>query len=143
MIFVPESAKKDLIRICFQIEAAHWFYLDFYVNNDPQLKTCTIYEFAAHVFQVSNYAFNYATVVIWGCLIITWMLDHICRGILVPRYTSLGQFFVKYTENCLPFFKPVTLRPSLNLGPCVHVPCILTGNAYMSSFHAKLDGSIK
>lgn len=49
---MPESAKKDLIRICFQIELAHWFYLDFYVNNDPSLKACSIYEFAAHVFQV-------------------------------------------------------------------------------------------
>jgi len=51
IIFVPESAKQNLIRICFQIELAHWFYLDFYVGNDPRLKTCTIYEFAAHVFQ--------------------------------------------------------------------------------------------
>ncbi|CAH0553454.1 unnamed protein product [Brassicogethes aeneus] len=51
LIFVPESAKQNLIRICFQIELAHWFYLDFYVNNDPKLKSCTIYEFAAHVFQ--------------------------------------------------------------------------------------------
>lgn len=51
IIFVPQSAKENLIRICFQIELAHWFYLDFYVGNDPRLKTCSIYEFAAHVFQ--------------------------------------------------------------------------------------------
>ncbi|XP_018570027.1 m7GpppN-mRNA hydrolase isoform X1 [Anoplophora glabripennis] len=51
LIFVPESAKQNLIRICFQIELAHWFYLDFYVGNDKRLKACTIYEFAAHVFQ--------------------------------------------------------------------------------------------
>ncbi|KAF7270444.1 hypothetical protein GWI33_016594 [Rhynchophorus ferrugineus] len=51
IIFVPQSAKQNLIRICFQIELAHWFYLDFYVGNDPRLKSCTIYEFAAHVFQ--------------------------------------------------------------------------------------------
>ncbi|CAG9822568.1 unnamed protein product [Phaedon cochleariae] len=40
-----------MIRICFQIELAHWFYLDFYVSNDSRLKACSIYEFAAHVFQ--------------------------------------------------------------------------------------------
>ncbi|XP_050295535.1 m7GpppN-mRNA hydrolase [Anthonomus grandis grandis] len=51
IILVPEEAKENLIRIFFQIELAHWFYLDFYVGNDPRCKTCTIYEFAAHVFQ--------------------------------------------------------------------------------------------
>ncbi|XP_056649094.1 m7GpppN-mRNA hydrolase [Diorhabda carinulata] len=51
IICVPESAKQNLIRICFQIELAHWFYLDFYVGNDNRLKACSIYEFAAHVFQ--------------------------------------------------------------------------------------------
>ncbi|XP_060525628.1 m7GpppN-mRNA hydrolase [Cylas formicarius] len=51
LIFVPESAKQNLIRICFQIEMAHWFYLDFYVGKDQRLKACSIYEFAAHVFQ--------------------------------------------------------------------------------------------
>ncbi|CAH2008018.1 unnamed protein product [Acanthoscelides obtectus] len=51
IIYVPESAKQNLIRICFQIELAHWFYLDFYVGNDSRLKACSIYEFAAHVFQ--------------------------------------------------------------------------------------------
>ncbi|XP_074038297.1 decapping mRNA 2 isoform X2 [Leptinotarsa decemlineata] len=51
LIFVPESAKQNLIRICFQIELAHWYYLDFFVGNDSRLKPCTIYEFAAHVFQ--------------------------------------------------------------------------------------------
>jgi mRNA-decapping enzyme subunit 2 len=52
IICVPESAKQNLIRICFQIELAHWFYLDFYVTSESKLKACSIYEFAAHVFQV-------------------------------------------------------------------------------------------
>ncbi|XP_068910232.1 m7GpppN-mRNA hydrolase [Tenebrio molitor] len=51
IICVPESAKQNLIRICFQIELAHWFYLDFYVTSESKLKACSIYEFAAHVFQ--------------------------------------------------------------------------------------------
>ncbi|KAK9878947.1 hypothetical protein WA026_003768 [Henosepilachna vigintioctopunctata] len=51
LICVPDSAKANYIRICFQIEMAHWFYLDFYVSNDSKLKSCTIYDFAAHVFQ--------------------------------------------------------------------------------------------
>ncbi|XP_044761618.1 m7GpppN-mRNA hydrolase [Coccinella septempunctata] len=55
LINVPESAKKDYVRICFQIENAHWYYLDFYVSNDSNLKSCTIYEFATHVFQHSPF----------------------------------------------------------------------------------------
>lgn len=51
LICVPESAKENYIRICFQIELAHWFYLDFYASNDPKLRQCTLYEFASHVFQ--------------------------------------------------------------------------------------------
>ncbi|XP_018330776.1 m7GpppN-mRNA hydrolase [Agrilus planipennis] len=51
IIHVPPESKQNLIRICFQIELAHWFYLDFYVSNDAKLKSCTINEFAAHVFQ--------------------------------------------------------------------------------------------
>ncbi|GJQ74389.1 putative manganese ion binding protein [Trypoxylus dichotomus] len=51
IINVPESAKQNLIRICFQIELAYWYYLDFYVSNESRLRGCTFKEFAAHVFQ--------------------------------------------------------------------------------------------
>ncbi|KAF5287707.1 hypothetical protein FQA39_LY15807 [Lamprigera yunnana] len=51
LIFVPPESKQNLIRICFQIELAHWYYLDFYVANDSSLKGCSITEFATHVFQ--------------------------------------------------------------------------------------------
>ncbi|CAG9766815.1 unnamed protein product [Ceutorhynchus assimilis] len=51
IILVPEAAKQNLIRICFQIELAHWFYLDFYVANDERCRPCSMYEFSAHVFQ--------------------------------------------------------------------------------------------
>ncbi|KAK4883136.1 hypothetical protein RN001_006455 [Aquatica leii] len=51
LIYVPPESKQNLIRICFQIELAHWYYLDFYVANDSSLKGCSITEFATHVFQ--------------------------------------------------------------------------------------------
>lgn len=54
IILVPEAAKENLIRICFQIELAHWFYLDFYVGTDERCKSCSMYEFAAHAFQVNT-----------------------------------------------------------------------------------------
>ncbi|XP_012284900.1 m7GpppN-mRNA hydrolase [Orussus abietinus] len=52
IINVPEEERKDLIRICFQIELAHWFYLDFYCTEEnPKLKSCGMKEFAMHIFQ--------------------------------------------------------------------------------------------
>ncbi|KAF8374630.1 dcap-2 [Pristionchus pacificus] len=33
---VPDSERLDETRICFQIELAHWFYIDFYVNQDER-----------------------------------------------------------------------------------------------------------
>ncbi|KAL0131963.1 hypothetical protein PUN28_000022 [Cardiocondyla obscurior] len=52
IINVPEEERKDLVRICFQIELAHWFYLDFYCTEEnPKLKSCGMKEFATHIFQ--------------------------------------------------------------------------------------------
>lgn len=51
IINVPEEERKDLIRICFQIELAHWFYLDFYCTvENPKLKPCSMKEFATQIF---------------------------------------------------------------------------------------------
>ncbi|XP_024887916.1 m7GpppN-mRNA hydrolase [Temnothorax curvispinosus] len=52
IINVPEEERKDLVRICFQIELAHWFYLDFYCTEEnPKLRSCGMKEFATHIFQ--------------------------------------------------------------------------------------------
>ena len=47
-----EEERRDLVRVCFLIEQAHWFYIDFYVN-DPKYKLAqsNMKEFAAHIFQ--------------------------------------------------------------------------------------------
>ena len=39
IINVPEEERKDLIRICFQIELAHWFYVDEYVKGEISLQS--------------------------------------------------------------------------------------------------------
>ena len=54
VINVPEEERKDLIRICFQLELAHWFYLDFYCSGTSVKsahKSCSIREFAAIMFK--------------------------------------------------------------------------------------------
>ncbi|KAI0233580.1 m7GpppN-mRNA hydrolase [Lamellibrachia satsuma] len=51
IINIPEGERHDLIRVFFQIELAHWFYLDFYCQGNPDLKGCGIKDFSALIFQ--------------------------------------------------------------------------------------------
>ena len=55
LVNVPEEEKHDLTRICFQLELSHWFYVDFYVPNNPNLAKGTIMEFATHMFNHIDY----------------------------------------------------------------------------------------
>ncbi|KAF3420005.1 hypothetical protein E2986_04885 [Frieseomelitta varia] len=51
IINVPEEERRDLIRICFQVELAHWFYLDFYCTDEnPKLRPCSMREFTSRIF---------------------------------------------------------------------------------------------
>uniref|UniRef100_A0AAG5DNB7 m7GpppN-mRNA hydrolase n=1 Tax=Anopheles atroparvus TaxID=41427 RepID=A0AAG5DNB7_ANOAO len=49
IINVPFEERKNLIRICFQVELAHWFYLDFYCSEHKQ--KCGIKQFAQQIFK--------------------------------------------------------------------------------------------
>lgn len=50
--FQPEEELSDLIRLFFQIELAHWFFLDFYCTQDENsVYSCGIKQFAQHVFE--------------------------------------------------------------------------------------------
>ncbi|KAL4709473.1 hypothetical protein ACJJTC_012810 [Scirpophaga incertulas] len=51
IINLPPEDRGNLVRICFQIELAHWFYLDYYCTDETKLNPCGIREFAAHIFQ--------------------------------------------------------------------------------------------
>ena len=52
IISMREEERKDLVRVCFLIEQAHWFYIDFYVNKpEYRLVSGTIKEFSAHIFK--------------------------------------------------------------------------------------------
>ena len=45
LINIPEEERKDVVRLCFQIETAHWFYVDFYRQERPDLPTCGLKDF--------------------------------------------------------------------------------------------------
>lgn len=45
LINIPEEERKDIVRLCFQIEAAHWFYVDFHRQEQPNLPPCGLKDF--------------------------------------------------------------------------------------------------
>ncbi|CAO1396439.1 unnamed protein product [Diamesa hyperborea] len=51
LINLPEEEKNDLIRLFFQIELAHWFFLDFHCTQEESIQPCGIKQFALNIFQ--------------------------------------------------------------------------------------------
>lgn len=47
----PEEEFESLDRLFFQIEEAHWFYEDYYRENDKSLPSLSFKEFVDHVFE--------------------------------------------------------------------------------------------
>jgi mRNA-decapping enzyme subunit 2 len=50
LINIPEEEREDVIRVCFHVEQMHWFYLDFFWEQDPALPNFSMLEFLRRVF---------------------------------------------------------------------------------------------
>lgn len=50
IINIPDVESRDLVRVFFQIELAHWFYLDFYCPDNSELRSVNLKEFASQMF---------------------------------------------------------------------------------------------
>lgn len=50
IINIPQEERKDVIRVCFHIELAHWFYIDYYCTENTSLPKCQYKEFARIIF---------------------------------------------------------------------------------------------
>lgn len=51
IINIPQEERKDVIRVCFHIELAHWFYIDYYCQEaNNTLPKCQYKEFARIIF---------------------------------------------------------------------------------------------
>nr|CAG4637082.1 EOG090X07NG [Ceriodaphnia reticulata] len=60
IINVPEEERKDLVRLFFQIELAHWFYIDFYCSEENSTrKQCNFKEFSANIFKHLSFLHKY------------------------------------------------------------------------------------
>ncbi|XP_022108148.1 m7GpppN-mRNA hydrolase-like [Acanthaster planci] len=51
LINIPAEERNNMIRVFFQIELAHWFYLDFYRAEKHFLPGCSIKEFSKAIFR--------------------------------------------------------------------------------------------
>jgi len=53
IVNLNQEERKNFVRICFQVEEAHWFYIDFYVNKQPhrKLQGGTMRTFTEHIFR--------------------------------------------------------------------------------------------
>ena len=40
LVNLPAEEQEDNIRICFQLEQAHWFYTDYYAANTDKYDDC-------------------------------------------------------------------------------------------------------
>ena len=58
LLNIPESEKNDMIRLCFHIELAHWFYLDFFRPENLTLPECRMREFAKTIFEEYPFLLN-------------------------------------------------------------------------------------
>ncbi|XGW25568.1 hypothetical protein V3C99_006737, partial [Haemonchus contortus] len=60
---IPDEEKSDKVRMCFQVELAHWFYIDFYCKQEER-KDCAqmgMREFARQIFKHCDELAPYAT----------------------------------------------------------------------------------
>ncbi|XP_046966461.1 m7GpppN-mRNA hydrolase [Vanessa cardui] len=99
IINLPQEDRGNLVRICFQIELAHWFYLDYYCTDESKrLNPCGIRDFAAHIFQhvpqlrehisnldevLDNWREYKQTVPTYGAILLDTELSHV---LLVQSY---------------------------------------------------------
>ena len=60
IINIPQEERQDVIRICFHIELAHWFYIDHYCPNDAKLPKCQFKEFARIIFATVPFLVQYS-----------------------------------------------------------------------------------
>ncbi|XP_065199911.1 m7GpppN-mRNA hydrolase [Planococcus citri] len=51
IINIPKNERTGLNRVSFQIELAHWFYLDYYCVQNPSLRPYKLKEFFIYIFQ--------------------------------------------------------------------------------------------
>ena len=58
LLNIPRTEKDDMIRLMFQVELAHWFYIDFHRVEDPSLPEMRLPQFSGNPFLVTISIYN-------------------------------------------------------------------------------------
>ncbi|KAK6056641.1 Dcp2, box A domain protein, partial [Cooperia oncophora] len=76
---IPDEEKSDKVRMCFQVELAHWFYIDFYCKQEEEKIHCDeLAPYAAHVDQViDEWRWYKSTVPTYGAILLDETLNHV------------------------------------------------------------------
>lgn len=100
VINVPGEERENVIRICFQMELAYWFYLDFYCTQDESMnKSCTrefFYQMFLHIPSLKHLARNIDAILLdfrnykmavptFGAILLSESLSHV---LLVQSFFS-------------------------------------------------------
>nr|XP_058956380.1 m7GpppN-mRNA hydrolase-like [Pocillopora verrucosa] len=111
LINIPEEERKDVVRLCFQIETAHWFYVDFYRQERPDLPTCGLKDFTRIIFEqfpflnktgenidkiFENWKKYKYSVPVYGAILLNQSLD---KCVLVQSFSSKSWGFPKGKVN--------------------------------------------
>ncbi|VDK86784.1 unnamed protein product [Litomosoides sigmodontis] len=61
LINIPEDQKKSPVRLCFQIELAHWFYIDFYYkgNTNERCPDVSLRDLIGQIFSHCDFLVQY------------------------------------------------------------------------------------
>ncbi|CAF1369053.1 unnamed protein product [Adineta ricciae] len=51
IINIPAEQRTNVILVMFAVEYAHWFYIDYYCEDDDDLHICNIRDFSRQIFQ--------------------------------------------------------------------------------------------
>lgn len=91
---IPDEEKSDKVRMCFQVELAHWFYIDFYCKQEER-KDCAqmgMREFARQIFKhcdelapyaarvdqvIDEWRWYKSTVPTYGAILLDESLNHV------------------------------------------------------------------
>uniref|UniRef100_A0A671MNE0 m7GpppN-mRNA hydrolase n=1 Tax=Sinocyclocheilus anshuiensis TaxID=1608454 RepID=A0A671MNE0_9TELE len=98
ILHIPSEERDNAIRVCFQIELAHWFYLDFCMQNSTGLPQCGIRDFAkADILKRSDvqkvleqwkeYKMGVPT---FGAIILDETLDNVSIQLLAGKYAAFS-----------------------------------------------------
>ena len=78
LINIPVEEKCDPVKLCYHIELAHWFYLDFMRSEETSLPACSFKEFIATGVCMCPCVCVCVCVCVWCVCVCVCVCVHVC-----------------------------------------------------------------